>query len=141
MYEVRPDGTIVVESLEEALALQRRIQEGKGKKAPIVSAAPTRAHEEEQLYARLDSAATDRARAFLAATAEGGKAGVKATALATKLGEENPQGLASYVKVARAMIAPLANGHSVDYYLFRTRGRDGSRWFVKADALKAIGLL
>jgi hypothetical protein len=132
MYQIRPDGTILTEDADEALALQQRIYE--------------RAMQAQKtLFARKATptviADLTRAKEMIETTATSGKTGIQSISLAKAFGLEDPKGLATHVKAARELIIKHAPGRPVEDFLWRERGNGGTRWYANAERLKEIGLL
>jgi hypothetical protein len=141
MFEVRPDGTIVkpdgtqvVETWEEALALRRQIRMARPATAQTARAIPAirRGREPKGLE-------------FIQAAATSGKPGIGSVMLAGRLGVKHVKGLSMHAKAARLMIAELiekmSDPRTVDKFLWKEKGREGTTWHASADRLREIGLL
>lgn len=143
-YEVRPDGTILVSSLDEAIALSKRLRGvGEPALAPEKLGGSAKPKPRAGTWKRLtDPEADAKARALLGTVAAGGKQGVTGMALAKQLGLVDARGLAGLFQVARKRVKERGKGKPEKYYFQKKRTRDrGAVWTANADHLKEIGLL
>ena len=138
MFEVRPDGTIVkpdgtlvVETWDEALALQRRIR-GASPSRPAVRAATSTASRQGKPHKGIE---------FIQAAATSGRPGIGSVKLAERLGVAHIKGLSIHAKAARLLIAEKAGPRPVDSFLWKEKGRDGTTWHGHTERLREIGLL
>lgn len=137
MYQIKPDGTILTDDMNEALAIQRRIREqldGVQAIQPVRKAAPN-------IKAWLASAANTRGSEMIKATAASGKTGIQSLSLAKAFGLEDPKGLVTHVKAARELISKHAPGRPFEDFLWRERGNGGTKWYANIERLKELGLL
>ena len=131
-YEVKPDGTIVVGSLEEAIELSRMLQ----------SNGVPRKQKSKESNSETDPVGK-RAFQALEILGRSGDMGIRASKLAKELGLENPKGLAGVAKAIRHRIEEKALGrYKVTDIFWRIKiGGQPSRWFVNPDLLAAVGLV
>jgi hypothetical protein len=129
-YQVKPDGSIVADTLDEAIALSRRLRG-----LPARRSRQTKAEKPE----KQDS---ERGLALLHAAVEAGDSGLEAKELANKLGIQNARGLSASIQAARRLIASRAtNGRPEEDFFERRRSREGTFWVAHVEALKEIGLI
>lgn len=125
-FEVKPDGTIIAPSLEEAVALSRHLR----------SEALRSVLKEHQ------TTAEDYIPTALKALAGAGHHGLTSSALAEKIGLQDSRGLAGVTKRIKNEIISKANGVDVKRFIWhkKTPGRP-TMWFVNEDKLKEIHIL
>ena len=123
MYQVRPDGVILAETPDEAVALSKRLAE-------------------DALNSRTIRPATRRTsdnakgRAVLQAIADAGKDGISSEDLTVALGLDSGKRLGSLFRSARHAMRDLPNS-----VLNRVRTHSGLKWCVDAKILRAKGLI
>jgi hypothetical protein len=138
-YEVKPDGTIIASTVEEALALQRRILQQTTEIYRPVEIPPAQAGPNVASHG-----AREKGLQFLRIIADNsrgaGKKGIPALSLAQKL-DVDPKALSFYVRAAKFLIQERSDGKSTDKFLWKERGQDGTMWHADTDRLREIGIV
>ncbi len=135
-YEVRPDGTIIASTLDEAIALSKRLRQ-----ESLQPGSPRPARNNGQNGRPVSpEEVQQKVTALLNALATAGKPGLSSTALATQLGLVNPKGLSSYVVAAKRVIKD--KGGRPEKLLWRKRtAKEGAIWHTNVEKLKEIGIM
>ena len=133
-YEVKPDGTIVVETLEEALAVQRSIFNKKNK----IEDVRLTSHRSHKTTLRRNVG--ERGFRLIRAIAKvGNKIATKDLVSSLKL--NTGKALSFYVRDARTLIKTKSGSKSPESFLWRERGSAGTHWCINEDLLREIGIL